>query len=260
MSNPFSAGLLSVVDSFIEAPTRDNREDLMVAADEYREHWILAQASGGFTKARSSRSHTPSTTYDRQLEVMRVVDDIPVKLALQERTSSTVDKPWWVLSWRTKYSPNSSNRRFYFTKDGCWTIPAAIALEMMKEMEALGGLDQKYFDHRGRTTIETLVSTTMTPDEKTDALEGLIGPNEDWGTDPLLVINSDPNDSWKKVMIVNSDTDTATFRSITTDPDYMPRKVLRPDAEWCLDNSMLDANVQQMQTFYSNLQNYLSSK
>ena len=260
MSNSLSANLLSAVDFYIEAPTGDNREKLIVTADEYREFWILAQASGGFTTKKRPGQRTPTTTYDRQLEIMRVVDDIPVKLALQERTSASVDKSWWVLSWRTKYSPNSSNRRFYFTKDGCWTIPAAVALEMIEEMEALGGLDEKYFDHRGRSTIETLVSAAMTPDEKTDALEGLTGPDEDWGTDPLLVINSDPNDRWKKVMILNSDTDTATFRSITTDPDYMPRKVLRPDAEWCLDNSMLDANVQQMRAFYSNLQNYLSSK
>lgn len=255
-----SAPLMNAVDSYIEAPTGDNRDKLMVAADEYRESWILAQASRGVTTKKRPGQRTPTTTYDRQLEIMRVVDDIPVKLALQERTSSSVNKSWWVLSWRTKYSPDSSNRRFYFTKDGCWTIPAVVALEMMEEMEALGGLDGKYFDHRGRTTIETLVSTTMRPEEKAEALEGLTGPDENWGTDPLLVINSDPNDSWKKVMIVNSDTDTATFRSITEDPDYMPRKVLRPDAGWYLDNSMLDANIQQMRAFYSNLQNYLSSK
>ncbi len=103
MSDLYTKPLLSAVDSYIEAPTRDNRENLMVAADEYREHWILAQASGGSTKVRRSSSHTPSTTYDRQLEVMRVVDDIPVKLALQERTKASIDKSWWTLiyaSWK----------------------------------------------------------------------------------------------------------------------------------------------------------------
>ena len=80
----------------------------------------------GTAKSRP-RSRSPTTTYDRQLEVTPVVDGIPVKLALQERTSAEVEKPWWTLSWRTKYSPDGSNRRFYLTKDGCWTIPAAIA-------------------------------------------------------------------------------------------------------------------------------------
>ena len=232
----------------------------IVTADEYREFWILAQASGGVTTKKRPGQRTPTTTYAQEKKIERVVNGILVTLALQERTNVSEDKPWWVLSWRTRYSPVGQNRRFYFTKDGCWTIPAVVALEMIEKMEVKGGLDEKYFDHRGQTTIKTMGSTTMTPDEKMDALEGLTGPDEDWGTDPLLVINSDPNERWKKVMIVNSDTDTATFRSITEDPDYMPRKVLRPDVGWCLDNSMLDASVQQMRAFYSNLQNYLSSK
>lgn len=71
------------------------------------------------------------------------------------------------------------------------------------------------------------------------------------------MVNSDPNDDWKKVMIVNTDTGTATFRSITKDPGYMPKKELRPGADWWLDNSMMDANVQQMKAFYSNLRDLL---
>lgn len=167
-------------------------------------------------------------------------------------------KPWWILSWRTRYSADGSNRRFYLTKDGAWTIPATVALEMIDEMESIGGLDEDYFDHRRRPSFETLTSVKMTMAEKADALEGFTGPDEQWGADPFFVINFDPNDQWKKVLIINTDSDIATFRSITENPDYMPRKVLRPDAGWWLDNSMMDANVQQMRAFHAQIKDYLS--
>ena len=255
-----SGPLLIAVDAYVEAPTGDNREKLIDAADEYREAWILAQASGAGAVRTKAKNRMSKTTYDRQLEVMRVIDGIPVKLALQERMSASVEKPWWTLSWRTKYSPDGSNRRFYLTKDGCWTVPAAIALEMVDEMEGLGGLDEEYFDQRRRPSFETLVSSEMSDAEKADALEGITGPDEDWGAAPFFVINFDPNDKWKKVLIINTDNDVATFRSITEDPDYMPRKVLRPDADWWLDNSMMDANVQQMRAFHLQLRNYLAGE
>ncbi len=258
MVESISQPLLIALDTYTEKPTGDNREKLIVAADEYREAWILAQVSGTVAGKTKAKHRMPTTTYDRQLEVMRVVDGIPVKLALQERTSASIKKSWWTLSWRTKYSPDSSNRRFYLTKDGCWTIPATVALEMIDEMDGLGGLDEKYFDHRRRYSWETLVSSEMSDAEKVDALEHMTGPDEDWGAAPFFVITFDPHDRWKKVLIINADNDVATFRSITEDPDYMPRKVLRPDTDWWLDNSMMDANVQQMRAFHLHLRNYLA--
>ena len=260
MNDSSSASLLSAVEVFIKTPTSDNREKLLVAADGYREHWIVAQASLGATSKKTASHRATATTYDRQLEVARIVGGIPVKLALQERTSTTADQSWWTLSWRTQYSRGGSNRRFYITKDGCWKIPAVVALEMIEEMESLGGLDEKYFDHRRRPRFETLISGEMTPTQRAEALAKVTGPEEDWGPDPFVVITFDPNDSWKKVMIVDTSTDTATFRSITEDADYMPKKVLRPGEGWWLDNSMMDANVQQTRAFYSNLRDYLARK
>ena len=272
MSDVPSAPLYSAVDAYIEAPTGDNRDNINTAADEYRELWIVAQASGPASKKRPSHrtpttTRSPATTYDQLREVMRVVDGIPVKLALQERTEqerwSADAEKHCMISWRTKYSAGGPNRRFYHTKDGFWTIRPTIALEMIEEMEARGGLDvKKYRDPRWGPdkTFETLVSTEMTPAEKAEELARLTGPDEDWGSDPFFVIISDPNDKWKKVMIVDPDTDRATFRSITEDPDYMPKKVLRPGEGWWLDNSMMDANVQQTGAFYTNLRNYLERK
>ena len=196
------------------------------------------------------------TSYSRAMKVTREIDGIAVELVLQKRTSAAAGAFWWVLSWRTRYSPNGRNRRFYFTrKDGVCTIPAARALEMMEEAESEGALDQEYLDldrHAG-FACDPLVSTKMSSADRKRELESFTGSEEDWGPDPFFVVNPDPNENWKKVLIVNTDDGTAIFRSITEDPDYKPHKTLRPGADWWLDNSMIDANVQQMRVFYSNL-------
>ena len=172
-------------------------------------------------KNQTKRSGCRPTSYSRKMDATREIDGIPVKLALQKRTSETVGTSWWVLSWRTKYSPNGPNRRFYFTEDGIWTIPVAIALEMIKELKSRGALDKRYLDNRhAEFACNTSVSTRMTPVEKKRELAHFTGPDEDWGFDPFFVVNLDPNDDWKKVMIVNTDTGTATFRSITEDSSY----------------------------------------
>ena len=250
-----SKSLRNTFNAYIKAPTEKNRAKLVAAMEEYRELWITACASGGTS---NPGSRTPPTSYSRAMKAMREIDGIEVALALQERTRSADATSWWVLSWRTKYSPNGTNRRFYSTKNGIWTIPATEALEMMEEMESRGALGQEYLDSRCLGFVcSTLVSTRMTPEEKEHELAIFTNPEEDWGSDPFFVVNSDPNKNWKKVLIVNTETGVATFRSITKNPDYMPKKELRPGADWWLDNSMMDANVQQTKAFYSNLRDLL---
>jgi len=248
----------AAVEAYRFAPTADNRDRLVVAADGYREKWIVDQASRGASNMANARQ-TP-TSYDRELEVMSVVDGIPVKLALQQRTSKTEPDPWWTLSWRTKYSAKGSNRRFYLADGACWTIPAKTALDMIDDLEASGGMHQQYFDRRSKSEIEPTVSIELAPQQRTEAFAKVTGPKEDWGNDPFFVITLDPNRNWKKVLIVNTVSGSATFRSITEDPDYMPKKVLRAGAGWWLDNSMMDASVQQMKVFQIHLRQYLVSR
>ena len=259
MSQAISDAVQAALNTFIGAPTRHNRERLLDAADEYRELWVEAQAGKGAVETPAAPSRKQATSYDRALEVMEVVDGIPVKLALQERTSPMWESPWWTLSWRTKYSLDGSNRRFYLTKDGCWTIPAETALSMIRQMDALGGLGDRYLDPRGAPRFATMVSTQLSSEQRAKELAMLTAPDEDWGEDPFFVIAFDPHPSWKKVMIINRESHTATFRSITEDSDYMPRKVLRPNEGWWLDNSMMDANVQQMAAFQKYLSEYLQA-
>ena len=250
-----SESLRNTLNAYIKAPTEKNRAELVAAMEEYKDLWITAHASGGTDNPRNC---TPPTSYSRAMKATKEIKGIAVELALQKRTSETAGASWWVLSWRTKYSPNGTNRRFYSTKNGIWTIPATEALEMMEEMESMGALGQEYLDSRCPAFVcSTLVSTKMTPEEKEHELAIFTNPEEDWGSDPFFVVNSDPNKNWKKVLIVNTETGVATFRSITKNPDYMPKKVLRPGAEWWLDNSMMDANVQQVEAFYSNLRDLL---
>jgi hypothetical protein len=251
VDNANAISLRSVAEQYIQAPTRENLGRLTEAAEAYRDRWIETQASISTTSPHVSRKEVP-TSYQRELEVSRVVDGILVKLALQERTSAKWPTPWWVLSWRTRYSADGSNRRFYNTKDGYWTIPAAIALDMLEEMEQLGGLGDEYHDTRRRPSFEAIVSTELAAQDRKERLDGITGTDENWGEDPLFVIAEDPNDLWKKVMIVGQD-GTATFRSITRNPEYMPKKVIRQGVDWWLDNSMMDANVQQMRAFYTQL-------
>ena len=79
-------------------------------------------------------------------------------------------------------------------------------------------------------------------------------PNEMWGNDPFFVVLNDPHMQWRKILLVNRQTGTATFRSTTTDDTYMPRKTLRPGSPWYLDNSMQDTNVQQAKVMLKELQ------
>lgn len=260
MSGTDTKLLMKAIDAYIQAPTGANKEKLVSAADEYRERWILAHLPDdpAIPKAKAPQ-RAASTTYDRHFDVTRIVDGIPVTLALQQRNKSSTGTSLWALSWRTKYSADGPNRRFYLTSDGYWTVPAPVALEMIEEMAALGGLDEEYFDTRKRPDFESIVSLNMSATERAKALTTVTGPDEDWGPDPFFVICYDPHADWKKVLIIDTRTNAATFRSITEKADYMPRKVLRPGAGWWLDNSMMDANVQQLRIFHSALKHYLAS-
>ena len=57
---------------------------------------------------------------------------------------------------------------------------------------------ERYFDDRP-WSIETRVSTEMTPAEKADALARLTHPKEDWGRglENRLMIYEQPDDLWK---------------------------------------------------------------
>lgn len=187
----------------------------------------------------------------------RLVDGVPVHLALQQRTSPRDRATYWVVSWRAKLSKTGPNRRFYLSSGNYWSLPLDTAIELLDELTKLGSLQEQFYDHREvNFTPRMQCSIDMPETERAEWLERILAPEENWGSNPCFVVLSDPNSLWSKVLIINPETRIATFRSITQDAGYMPRKVLRPGSDWNLDNSMLDANVQQMFAFKEQLQRW----
>lgn len=244
-------------DTFLVTPTRSNQELVIEAAEQYREHWIATQGAVKAPKPASTNSSQPAlTSYDRKIETReQLANGVPVKLALQQRTSVKANATWWCVSWRSKLSATGPNRRFYLSSGAYWSLPLKTAISLVDELAEKGGLEEQYFDRRqpGFSAENPLISDNMTPAEKADWTARVFAEEEDWGTNPYFVIVSDPNDNWRKVLIANRKTGIVTFRSITQDGSYMPKKVLREGSSWYLDNSMMDANVQQMRVFRQQL-------
>jgi hypothetical protein len=259
MAMPNELPLRTAVDAFVVAPTRERREQLVAAADIYRDVWIEAKAATRSTNERGeghATSKDGTTTYVREQLVHRAVNGITVRLALQQRTDETSGQSWWVMSWRSNLSETGRNRRFYFSAGSYWTIPARDALELLQEMASRGALDERYFDARVDGDLAVESSDDLGVEERSQRYAAITAPDEDWGEDPYFVIVEDPHPCWQKVMIVNRDTGMATFRSITTSADYKPKKELRAHAGWWLDNSMMDANAQQTRHFFAQLKKY----
>ena len=147
MSDDPVTSLQLAVGAYVTVPSRDNYQQLVSLADAYREHWIAARAGPPAPLLRAS-ARGGATIYERKHEITQLVYGIPVTLALQKRISPAEPEPWWVLSWRTKNAARGSNRRFYMTDDGCWMVPAQIALGIIQIMESEGGLDTQYQDQR----------------------------------------------------------------------------------------------------------------
>ncbi len=237
---------------FLEAPTQQRQSTLMAAASEYREHWIEAQAAGNTKPDGDGPGHEPATRYRRIHSVLgHQPDGTEITLALQSRTSVHEGKTWNVVSWRTRLGPGGHNRRFYVTKDDVWTIDVRTALDMYSKLEALGGLGEEYRDERS-PGFKVTVSDDLTTHDRAAMLREITLSDEDWGDDPYFAVLNDPNDQWRKILIV-SRTGKATFRSTTTNEAYMPRKTMRPDSRWFLDNSMQDVNVQQARAMLAEL-------
>lgn len=253
MSKQAANRLRDHLNLFLEAPTRQRQATLMAAADEYREHWIETQAAGN-TKVDDDSSAQPATRYRRIHSVLaNQPDGTEVTLALQSRMSVHEGKTWNVVSWRTRLGPGGHNRRFYVTKDDAWTIDARTALEMYSNLEAMGGLGDQFSDQRS-PGFQVTVSDDLTTRDRASMLEEITLAGENWGDDPFFAVLNDPNDHWRKILIVNRNSGIATFRSTTTDEAYMPRKTMRPNSRWFLDNSMQDVNVQQARAILAELQ------
>ncbi len=240
---------------YVETPTKQEQDALMGAVENYREKWIEARAVQGLKpKSHAAKSSEAHSRYKRILSVQgKQPDGTELTLALQSRTKTRLGHTLFVVSWRSRLGPGGPNRRFYVSNDEPWSMSASLALDMLEELEGSGGLDEKYFDLDRRPDFDVISSQLAIDPERSVILEEITMLGESWGESPFFTVLKDPNGDWRKIMLVNRKTGQATFRSTTTDTTYMPRKTLRPGAEFFLDNSMQDTNVQQAQIFLAEL-------
>lgn len=185
--------------------------------------------------------------------VQGLLEGAPVNLALQQRLD-VPPVPFFTMSWRTTYPGKTQNRRYYWSKGGsCWTIPVPLAKELLERAAEKGLLDDKYddayerFGGGGPTFID---SSDIAPSERTQLWREVTNAERepDWGSSPRFVVATEAGGRWRKVMIIDTGMQLATFRSCTTSTDYRPVLIL-PEASWRMDNAMQDANPAMMRRF-----------
>ena len=162
---------------------------------------------------------------------------------------------FFCLSWRTVLPTGSSNRRFYYDRrhgTGIWTIPVSIALGLLNRADAAGMLDERYDDlqerHCGPNNC-IIDSRNLGRRERVFASIINVDRDPDWGLEPLFVIIQVPDRRWRKIMIVDTQRETCTFRSTTTDPSYRQGVGDGMILPWRLDNTMQDASCAMMREF-----------
>ena len=181
---------------------------------------------------------------------------IPVNLLLQTRTLGRT-KPYYCLSWRTRYPSGRANRRFYYsTQDGgFWQIPISTALSVLEMAEENDMLSHEYDDPQIRCGGSDNIiydSRRIGVVERRSLFHSIAsGVDEpEWGTDPVFLVFEVPDGTWRKIMIVNTEREFCTFRSTTIDEGYglKSSRIELADA-WVLDNSMQDASAAMMRGF-----------
>lgn len=180
--------------------------------------------------------------------------DLPICLRLQIREDDG-DVEYYTLSWRSRYRTSpSQNRRLYVTdSDGFWTIPADLATLILRQASDRGFLDAEHDDpgirHDGPMNFVVADSRTLTQEDFRRTLAEIIFDDEDWGSTPTFVIAETPDGRWRKIMIVDTDSNVCTFRSMTTDQRYGMKDTRRRNGRWYLDRSMQDASAAAMRQF-----------
>ena len=192
--------------------------------------------------------------YRKICEVRNMHLGLPVCLRLQVR----LDVPpveYYTLSWRSRYrtSPGQNRRLYETTADGFWTIPTGLAAHILRQASDNGFLDTMYDDpgtrHGGAEDYVVADSRTLTLVDRHRSMDEITFDDEDWGSAPVFVIAETPDGKWRKIMIVDTNSNVCTFRSMTTDEGYGMKDSRRRNGRWLLDRSMQDASAAVMRQF-----------
>ena len=192
--------------------------------------------------------------YRKICEVRNMHLGLPVCLRLQVRLD---DPPveYHTLSWRSRYrtSPGQNRRLYETTADGFWTIPTDLAMYILGQASDKGFLDTMYDDsgtrHGGPEIYVVADSRTLALVDRHRSLGEITFDDEDWGSAPVFVIAETPDGKWRKIMIVDTNSNVCTFRSMTTNEGYGMRDTRRRNGRWLLDRSMQDASAAVMRQF-----------
>ena len=183
-------------------------------------------------------------------------DGLSVELKLQQRLDVG---PYHCLCWRTRLqlSPDKS-RRFYSSSNfGFWTIPVAVAINIMRQAEDRGFVGFQYDDLRIRdgTRWSTIIDSRELNAGQLHWERGTIICNNgepEWGNNPLFIICHSEDSvygAWREIMIVDTKREFCTFRCTTTNT-YANYKMGifadRLEGLWRLDNAMQDAAALSM--------------
>lgn len=149
---------------------------------------------------------------------------LPIKLIRQIRRNDPPE-PYYCISWRTDL-PSGRNRQSYRSvRDGSWTIPLDVALDVLGQAEVCGMLGEEYDDLQVRvggsnnTIIDSRTIEVTDRREIFGSITNEVG-EPDWGKKPIFMVIEVPNGAWRKIMIVDSNHEFCTFRSTTTDTQY----------------------------------------
>lgn len=192
--------------------------------------------------------------YRKICEVREMHLDLPVCLRLQVRLDVPPVK-YYTLSWRSRYRTSpGQNRRLYETNaDGFWTVPVDLAVHILEQASDRGLLDTGYDDpgtrHGGTENYPVADSRALSSVGRRYSLDEITFDDEDWGLAPVFVIAETPDGKWRKIMIVNTERNVCTFRSMTTDGGYGMKGARRRIGRWFLDRSMQDASAAVMRQF-----------
>ncbi|MDY6845363.1 MAG: endonuclease NucS [Thermodesulfobacteriota bacterium] len=191
---------------------------------------------------RPRKPNYNSATYKILNTVSRGLTTLSLKLR------EDLELPYYCVVWRDKRLESKSNRRFYLEKGAFWNMHANIAYEMLDEAHARGLLSSRYHRWPDRQFV-VLDSSKLSQEEK----KRLIGETLSLDDADLLWRNSadlrivaccEPwgEEIWRKTMIVSSQANLITFRSITRAEYYKHKYSEVLLNGWQIDRSMIDAD------------------